>query len=140
MLKLEKKQNTSQKFNIITAFAMMLAFFILANSNILFSQSFTEVNFPNGSIAGKENIINTNSSYKIYQTSPNVIKFDLPDVSFVKVGLYDSNKNLVRTYIYNNLQAGTYEININSANIEKGKYTCVLSTSDVEESSLVVIE
>ncbi len=140
MLKLEKKQNTSQKFNIITAFAMMLAFFIFANSNILFSQSFTEVNFPNGSIAGKENIINTNSSYKIYQTSPNVIKFDLPDVSFVKVGLYDSNKNLVRTYIYNNLQAGTYEININSANIEKGKYTCVLSTSDVEESSLVVIE
>jgi hypothetical protein len=118
----------------------MLALFLLANANILFSQSFREVNFPDGSIAGVENLVNTHSNYRIYQTSPNVIKFDLPEVSFVKIGMYDKKKNLVRTYIYNNLKAGTYEISINASNIEKGKYTCVLSTTDVEESSQVVIE
>ncbi len=136
----EKKQSTLQKFNIIVALAMMLALIILANSNILFSQSFKEVNFPDGSIAGKESSVKLHTNYRIYQSSNNVIKFDLPEVSFVKVGIYDGNKNLVRTYIYNNLQAGTYEININPANMEKGKYTCVLSAADVEESSLVIIE
>ncbi len=140
MSKFEKKQNTLQKFNIVFAIAMMLALFIFANSNILFSQSFREVNFPDGSIAGMESIVKTHANYRIYQSSPNVIKFELPAVSYVKVGLYDSKKNLVRTYIYNNLQAGTYEININSANFEKGNYTCVLSAADVEESSLVIIE
>lgn len=140
MSNFEKKETNLRKFNIFMAIVMMLALFIIANSSILFSQSFREVNFPDGSIAGVESIVNTHSNYRIYQSSPNVIKFELPAVSFVKIGLYDTRKNAVRTYIYNNLKAGTYEININSANIEKGKYTCVLSTADVEESSQVVIE
>lgn len=136
----ERKQKTLQKFNIIMAIVMMLALFLFANSSILFSQTFKEVNFPDGSIAGKESSVKLHINYRIYQISANVIKFDLPEVSFVKVGIYDKNKNLVRTYIYNNLQAGTYEININSANMEKGNYTCVLSAADVEESSQVIIE
>lgn len=139
MLNIERKENTLQKFNLIVAIAMMLGLIIFANSN-LFSQQFKEVNFPEGSIAGMESTVKLHTNYRIYQSSPNVIKFDLPEVSFVKVGIYDGNKNLVRTYIYNNLQAGTYEININPANMEKGKYTCVLSAADVEESSLVIIE
>lgn len=140
MSNFERKEASLRKFNIFLAMVMMLALFIFANSNILFSQSFREVNFPDGSIAGVERIVNTHSNYRIYQTSPNIIKFDLPEVSYVKIGMYNEKKNLVRTYIYNNLKAGTYEISINSANIEKGKYTCVLSTADVEESSQVVIE
>ncbi len=140
MSRQEKKQSTLQKFNIVAAIVMLAALFIFANSSILFSQTFREVNFHDGSVAGVESKINTNVNYRIYQTSPNTLKFDLPDVSFVKVGLYDSKRNLVRTYIYNNLQAGTYEININSANLEKGNYTCVLATADVQESSQVVIE
>ena len=140
MSKLERKEKNLQKFNIIFAIAMMIALFVFANSSILFSQTFREVNFPDGSIAGAEGLVSINANYRIYQSSSNVIKFELPSVTYVNVGLYDSNKNLVRTYIYNNLQAGTYEININSANFEKGKYTCVLSAADVEESSQVIIE
>lgn len=119
---------------------MMIALFLFANSNILFAQQFREVNFPEGSIAGIESSINLHANYRIYQFSENVIKFELPEVSFVKIGLYDNKNNLVRTYLYNNLKAGTYEININSVNLEKGNYTCVLSSADVQESSKVIIE
>lgn len=122
------------------AIAMMVALFLFANSNILFAQQFREVNFPDGSIAGIESSINIHANYRIYQFSENVIKFELPEVSFVKIGLYDSKNNLARTYLYNNLKAGTYEININSVNLEKGNYTCVLSSADVQESSKVIIE
>ncbi len=136
----ELKNKRLQRFNIIMALALMAVLFIFANSNILFAQQFKEVNFPDGSIAGIESSINTHANYRIYQFSQNVIKFELPEVSFVKIGLYDDKNNLIRTYLYNNLQAGTYEININSANLDKGKYTCVLSSADVQESSKVIIE
>ncbi|HMQ80025.1 MAG TPA: hypothetical protein PKE39_03315 [Ignavibacteria bacterium] len=137
---MELKNKRLQKFNIILAFAMMIALSIFANTNILFAQQFKEVNFPDGSVAGTESRINTNANYRIYQYSQNVIKFELPEVSFVKIGLYDNNNNLIRTYLYNNLKAGTYEININSTNLDKGNYTCVLSSADVQESSKVIIE
>ena len=122
------------------AMAMLIALFLFANSSILFAQQFKEINFPDGSVAGMESKINTHTNYRIYQFSQNVIKFELPEVSFVKIGLYDTKNNLIRTYLYNNLQAGTYEININSANLDKGNYTCVLSSADVQESSKVIIE
>lgn len=140
MLSEELKNKRLQKFNIIVALAMMIALFTFANTNILFAQQFKDVSFPDGSVAGTESRINTNASYRIYQYSQNVIKFELPEVSFVKIGLYDNRNNLIRTYLYNNLKAGTYEININSANLDKGNYTCVLSSADVQESSKVIIE
>ncbi len=136
----ELKNKRLQRFNIIMALALMAVLFIFVNSNILFAQQFKEVNFPDGSIAGIESSINTHTNFRIYQFSQNVIKFELPEVSFVKIGLYDDKNNLIRTYLYNNLQAGTYEININSANLDKGNYTCVLSSADVQESSKVIIE
>lgn len=136
----ELKNKRLQKFNIILALAMMAALFLFANSNILFAQQFKETAFPDGSVAGMESKINTHTNYRIYQFSQNVIKFELPEVSFVKIGLYDFKNNLIRTYLYNNLQAGIYEININSANLDKGNYTCVLSSADVQESSKVIIE
>lgn len=136
----ELKNKRLQRFNIILALAMMAALFLFANSNILFAQQFKETAFPDGSVAGMESKINTHTNYRIYQFSQNVIKFELPEVSFVKIGLYDFKNNLIRTYLYNNLQAGIYEININSANLDKGNYTCVLSSADVQESSKVIIE
>lgn len=59
------------------------------------------------------------TSYKIYQNSENIVKFEIPEASYVKIGVYDNNNNLVRTYIYNNLSAGVYEINFTSGNLEK---------------------
>lgn len=134
------KGNKLQKFNIIFSLTLMIFLFFIANTDNLYSQQFKDVNFPDGSVAGmvKKNI--EVHIYKIYQSAPNVIKFDLPSVNFVKIGLYDSKNNLVRTYIYNNLKEGTYEITLNSSNMDKGIYTCVLFSADAQESSQVIIE
>ncbi|MCC6865067.1 MAG: hypothetical protein IT280_02795 [Ignavibacteria bacterium] len=118
-------------------FTFLVIFYCQESS---FAQQFINVNFPIGSVSGIESRITLNLNYRIYQVSQNVIKFELPAVSLVKIGFYDSNNNLVRTYLYNNLQAGSYEININSANLEKGIYTCILSTANVHESSKIIIE
>ncbi|MEO8512894.1 MAG: hypothetical protein ABI543_05000 [Ignavibacteria bacterium] len=134
----QQKSKSLRSIRIFSFLAVVVCF--ISGTNTLYSQSFREVNFPDGSIAGMESIVNTHANYRIYQSAPNAIKFELPAVSLVRVGIYDSNKNLVRTYAYNNLKAGTYEISINSENIQKGKYTCVLSTADAEETSQVVIE
>lgn len=137
----EKKQNTLQKFNIFAAIVLLIALFLFANSGMLFSQTFKEVNFPEPSVKiAFSKLEAAGLNYRIYQSSASTIKFELPEVSFVKIGLYNSNRNLIRTYIYNNLQAGNYDINLNTANLEKGNYTCVLQTADVQESSQVIIE
>lgn len=137
---MNKNQKTSKKFNVILAISGMIALLFFMNTNTSYSQNFKEVNFPDGSMAGIESTVKLHTNYRIYQSSPNVIKFELPQVTYVKVGIYDVNHNLVRTYIYNNLLAGTYEISINAKNMESGKYTCVLSAGEVEESSQIIIE
>lgn len=136
----EIKNNRLQKFNIILALAMMAALFVFANANILFAQQFKEVNFPDGSVAGIESKLYIEKEYRIYQVSQNLIKFDLPTVSIVNIGLYDDSNNLIRTYIYNNLTAGTYEINISSENLGKGSFTSVLSAGRIKESSKIIID
>ncbi len=110
MTVIEKKENRLQKFNVIFALILMFALFLFVNSSLLFAQNYQEVGLNDNSIAG---VLSTNSAsgYKIYQNSPNIVKFDIPEASFVKIGIYDKNDNLVRTYIYNNLKSGTYEIN-----------------------------
>jgi hypothetical protein len=137
----ERRQNSLQKFNIAFAVAMLIALFLFANSSILFSQTFQEVNFPEPSInvmSSKLEAASTN--FKIYQSAFNVIKIELPGKSNAKVSLYDSKSNLIRTYIYNDLPKGSFEINLNTANLQKGVYTGVLNISDVQESTQIIIE
>jgi hypothetical protein len=124
---------------IITAISSLLS------SNVLLAQNFHEVGLTDPTFAVtfvNTKSVNTSTDFKIYQLSANTIKFEVPAVNNLKIGLYDNYNNLVRSYIYNNLQAGSYEINFGSGNIKKGKYTCVMySSSGVEqESSQINIE
>lgn len=119
---------------------VFIALFLFLNSGVLFTQDFKDVNFPDGSVAGLESKLTIDKEYRIYQVSQNLIKFDLPSVSIVNISLYDESNALVRTYIYNNLKAGTYEINISSVNLGRGNFTCVLSTGNVKESSKLIID
>lgn len=118
----------------------LIALFIFLIAGILFAQDFKDVNFPDGSIAGIESKITIDKEYRIYQVSENLIKFDLPSVSVVNISLYNESNSLVRTYIYNNLKAGTYEINISSVNLGRGNFTCVLSAGNIKESSKLIID
>lgn len=140
MTTIEKKERSLQKFNIIFVFTMILLLFVIFNSGILFAQQYKDIQFQDGSIAGMLKKDLEQPLYRIYQSGPNVIKFDMPSINFVKIGLYDSNNNLIRSYIYNNLIEGSYEITLNSNNIDKGIYTCVLFTAETQESSQVIIE
>jgi hypothetical protein len=135
MTTIEVKQNRLQKFNIIFALILMLALFLFMNSTLLFAQNYQEVGLNDPSYAGL-----SNTNYRIYQTSGNIVKFDIPEAAYVKIGIYDKFDNLVRTYIYNNLKAGTYEINFSSGNLDKGTYTCVLNSGSHQESSKIIIE
>lgn len=118
----------------------IIAIFIFFNAGILIAQDFKDINFPDGSVAGIESKITIDKEYRIYQVSENQIKFDLPSVSVVNISLYNESNILVRTYIYNNLKAGTYEINISSVNLGRGSFTCVLSSGNIKESSKLIID
>jgi hypothetical protein len=142
MTVIEIKETRMQKFNILFAVILMVILFLVANSTFLFAQShndakFHEVGLNDPSIGG---ISNTASGFKIYQSSANSVKFDVPKSSSIKIGIYDNNNNLVRTYIYNNLNAGTYEINLSSGNLDKGTYTCVMNAGTEQESSKITID
>lgn len=135
MTAIEKKENRLQKFNITFALILMFLLFLFMNSSLLFAQNYQEAGLNDPSIAGISEV-----NYKIYQNSPNVVKFDIPHASYVKIGVYDVNNNLVRTYIYNNLPEGTYEINFSSGNLDKGTYTCVLNSGSHQESAKIAID
>lgn len=124
-----------RKFNIIFGIALMAVIFFANNSNLL-AQNFHEVGLHDPSFAG--NI--TTNTLKIYQNSSNSLKFEISESNFVKISIYDTKEILVRTYIYNNLTAGAYEINLAAGNFSKGTYTCVLISGTSQESSKLVIE
>lgn len=133
-----------KKINIILTIIVIFPLLLLLSTAELVAQNFHEVGLSDPSITGfAENIRlekKKSTDFKIYQVSSKIIKFEVPEVSNLKIGLYDEYDNLVRTYIYNNLQAGTYEINVGSGNIKKGKYTCVMYSLSMQESSQIKIE
>jgi|SRR4030095_3743784 len=135
----------SGKYKLGSIITVILPFILLLNTNIK-AQNFHEVGLTDQlistTISTTKLFNNTSADFKIYQVSANTVKFEVPAVNNLKIGLYDNYNNLVRTYIYNNLKAGSYEINFGSGNIKKGKYTCVMySSSGVEqESSQINIE
>lgn len=127
-------------FTVIAVFS----FFLLTATGNLSAQSFHEVGLTDPSITASKEYAKLekkkSADFKIYQVSSKIIKFEVPEVSNLKIALYDRNDNLVRTYIYNNLTAGAYEINIGSGNIKKGKYTCVMYSLFNQESSQIKVE
>jgi hypothetical protein len=127
----------------LTVIALIFSVYTL-NIGITKAQSFHEVGlFETTTSIAVSKILGNNSvstKVKIYQSSSNIVKYDIPQMAYVKIGIYDKSNNLVRTYIYNNMQAGTYELNFTSGNLNKGMYTCVLNASGVSESAMFSIE
>lgn len=136
MTVIERKEKRLQKFNLIFGLILIVFLFLIVNSNLLFAQNFKEAGLNDPSLAG----ISTNVGYRIYQSSQNMVKFEIPEASYVTISVYDDKNNVVRNYIYNNLKAGTYEINLASGNLNKGIYTCVLNTSGHQESTKIAID
>lgn len=134
------RESRQRKLNLIFALFIILTLIIVLNSMKLFSQSFHEVGLTDLSLTNTSVLHDTGGDIRIYQNSSNIIKFDIPEVASLKVGLYNKYDYVVRTYIYNNLKAGTYEIKIDSGNLAAGVYNCVVTSPNNTQSSLVSIK
>lgn len=126
------KQARLGKYNFYFAIVLVLILIILANVNI-FAQDGTEwgysastlTSYSFANIEKKEIPIES----KLYQNFPNPcytttsIKFDLSSQTNASLTLSDMSGNAMKTYNYNNIRPGSYEIKINASNLEAGLYT-----------------
>ena len=123
------------RFSRIVLFTVMISAIFIVNSSPIFSQ----VNREAGLEERTSLVFLYHNDVKIYQASQSVIKFEVPDVNYAKISIYDKNSSLIRTYLFNNLREGTYEISTSSGNFKKGTYNCVLQTEKKQESSVITI-
>jgi hypothetical protein len=78
----------------------------------------------------------TPTVYSLEQNYPNpfnpstTIKFAIPEVSNVKLTIYNSLGQKVAELVNSTLEAGSYTINWNASNVASGLYFYELSTSD----------
>jgi hypothetical protein len=82
----------------------------------------------------------------LFQNYPNpckdltVVKFDIPDHSYVKLELFDMKGSHVATLIDQELSQGSYEINLNVSLLNPGTYTCRLTHGQrVDVIKIIVI-
>ncbi|MBV6477905.1 MAG: hypothetical protein HGGPFJEG_00650 [Ignavibacteria bacterium] len=76
------------------------------------------------------------SKYELSQNYPNPfnpetkINFSIPKNDFVKLNVYDVSGKLVKSFVNRNLNAGTYSVTFNGADLSSGVYFYRLTTSD----------
>ncbi len=125
------KPDSSKSFNIAFALILMAALFFLVNSKLVFSQSAHEVGLTDNNIAA---VYSTDQSgtpmdIKVYQNYPNpfststTIKFETAAFSNLKLAIYDQNGNLAKAYLFDNIQPGMHEVNIDGTDFPAGEYT-----------------
>ncbi len=130
--------NKISKFIKIPSLSAVFIFTLIFNLSFVFSQSNHKTGFETNHSPVSTVSIN-HSDVRIYQGPQNVIKFEVPDVNYAKISIYDSKSSLIRTYLFNNLREGTYEISTSSGNFRKGTYNCVLQVENIQESSVITI-
>jgi len=116
---------------ITIAFMIVLLVLILSNVNSAFGQSTTLAGSNNQNIAVLyvSDPSNPSPDIIVYQNYPNpftmstVIKFETTTSLQVKLAIYDQNSNLVKAYIYDNLQPGLHEVSLDGNGLTPGEYT-----------------
>lgn len=79
---------------------------------------------------------NVPKSFELYQNYPNpfnpvsIIKFDIPQNTFVSLKIYNSLGQLVKTLTESFHNAGTYQYSFDGINLSSGIYFYVINTSD----------
>jgi hypothetical protein len=122
-----------------TIISFILLLIIYLTSTILFSQNKLNANLINAQNNNVKNFT-LEKKVKIYQFSSSIIKFETPQINSAQIILYNSDNCIVRTYLFNNLNQGIYEINIKSENIKLGKYTCLLIADEYYDNTQVLIQ
>ena len=84
-------------------------------------------------------------SYKLFDAYPNpfnpstIIRFQIPENSFVTLRIYDSIGNEVSTLINKNVQAGSYEVEFKAENKSSGIYFYTLQTPNFTKTKKMIL-
>ncbi len=109
----------------IIAIIITFLFFFFINFNLIFAQNLYE-NGRSGSFIASTNSLpsgNIPGEFKLYQNYKNAetIRFDVPEISHVKITVFNIRGAIMKAYLYDNIQPGTHQIDIND--LENGNYT-----------------
>ena len=77
---------------------------------------------------------------ELYQNYPNpfnpstVIKYLIPQNSFVKITLHDILGSEIKTLVSENVQPGTYEFTLSGSDLSSGMYFVRLSSENIQRT------
>ena len=83
--------------------------------------------------------------YKLYDNYPNPfnpttkIKFELKEINFVTLKVYDITGKLVTTLVNQKLQAGEYNVDFDGRNLSSGLYIYRIETGDFNDSKKMLM-
>lgn len=86
-----------------------------------------------------------NACYKLEQNYPNPfnpvtsINFTLPEKSTVKLEIYNSLGQMIRTLVNGEKEAGNYSVKFDASNLPSGTYLYRLSTPDFSETNKMIL-
>ena len=92
-----------------------------------------------------ENEGNQVSDYKLYQNYPNPfnpstrIEYEIPEVSFVTLKVYDVLGNEIATLVNEGKPAGSYEVEFNASNLTSGIYFYQLNAGSFIETNKMIL-
>ena len=90
-----------------------------------------------------EDIVPT--EFQLSQNYPNpfkertTIKYCVPDKMKIRLGVFDSDGNKVKTLVDEIKDAGTYKVEFNAKELEGGEYLYKLETTDFFETKKMVL-
>ncbi len=85
------------------------------------------------------------NQFSLYQNYPNpfnpntIIRFDIKSNSFVTLKIYNELGQLIETFVNEELQSGTYNVNFNATGISSGIYFYILNTPNHSETRKMVL-
>lgn len=103
------------------------------NYNVIFAQESQDAGLTAGIYS--ENPLN----FKLYETSHNSIKFEVPKESHMTISLFNESGELVKLLLYDNIQPGIYEYDLTNQ-LPGGKYICKLNSGDISASKDLVLD
>lgn len=141
--------SSSKQSNFLLASILVMIMFIIfvVNINKSFGQSIHEVGLNDNVIAGlyvSEPIENP-AGLVVYQNYPNpfsattTIKFETSSFTNLKLAIYDSNENLIKAMLFDNIQPGSHEVAIDANSFPAGEYSYRFSSGNYSQSYKMTI-
>jgi hypothetical protein len=101
--------------------------------------------FENGPVVGVEDELNLPVTYKLHQNYPNpfnpltTIKYQIPELSFIILKVYDVLGNEVATLVNSERSTGNYEIEYNASDLSSGIYFYRLQAGSFIETKKMIL-